>query len=139
MALRMIMDETVGSQLNLVTGCVAGAVKKLEGLGLDEATLFNVKLCLHEAMVNAVNHGNKSNRDLAVRVVIKADDHEIIIQVTDQGEGFDFSLIPDPTTEENIGKFHGRGIFLIQSTMDSVRFLEGGRTISMAKTFNKGT
>ncbi|MBF0122881.1 MAG: ATP-binding protein, partial [Candidatus Omnitrophica bacterium] len=129
MGVKTIIDEQISSRLDLVPPFIAATVQKLTILNLNDETVFDIKLCLHEAVVNAVKHGNKEKNDLSVHVVVKADNREVTLEVTDQGDGFDFSQIPNPTSEDNIGKFHGRGVYLIQNYMDSVEFLNGGRTI----------
>ena len=70
-----------------------------------------------------------------VYVDLKADSKSIEMVVTDQGDGFDYEDIPDPTTDENIYKTYGRGIFLIKKLMDGVEFFDGGRSIKMIKYF----
>ncbi|MBF0571474.1 MAG: ATP-binding protein [Candidatus Omnitrophica bacterium] len=136
---QVIIDESIPSRLHLVPVFIASAVGKLGDLQMGEDTVFDLKLCLHEAVVNAIRHGNKEKSELPVHVVIKTENNEMIMEVTDQGKGFDFSRIPDPTTKENIGKLHGRGVYLIQSAMDGVKFLNGGRTIKMVKALKTNT
>ena len=133
MNVKSIINEIIPSRLDFVPGFVDAVVRKLMALRLSEDVVFAVKLSLHEAVVNAVRHGNKLKGDTAVHVVVEMREKEIALEVTDQGDGFDFSVIPNPTSEENIGKLHGRGIFLIQGSMDSVEFLDRGRIIRMVK------
>ncbi|MBF0569172.1 MAG: ATP-binding protein [Candidatus Omnitrophica bacterium] len=138
MSIKTIADERILSRLDLVSKFVDVLILKMETLRLDEEIVFGIKLCLHEAVVNAVRHGNKEKHDLSVRVVIKTEGKKITLDVTDQGRGFDFSQIPNPTTEENIGRFHGRGIYLMKSMMDRVTFLNEGRTVRMTKVLKGG-
>jgi serine/threonine-protein kinase RsbW len=56
-----------------------------------------------------------------------------LIVVRDEGQGFDFNEVPDPTTQENIQSSHGRGIYLMKVLMDEVRFEEGGVMVRMRK------
>ncbi|MBF0486036.1 MAG: ATP-binding protein [Candidatus Omnitrophica bacterium] len=133
MTVTKIVDDNIPSKLDLVPGFITAVLEKLQVLHLDEDEVFALKLCLYEALVNAIKHGNKEKSDQAVHVIVKTNKKKIILEVTDQGHGFDFTRIPNPTTEENIGKFHGRGVYLIQNSMDSVKFLNGGRTIQMVK------
>ena len=125
--------EMMPSQLELVDGFVSSLLKRIPQLNEDKDTLFNIKLALHEAIINAVKHGNKMNRNLPVQVDIKKDEGQIIIQVKDQGDGFDYKNLPDPITPENIEKLNGRGLFLIQNAMDRVEYADGGRIIKMVK------
>jgi serine/threonine-protein kinase RsbW len=57
---------------------------------------------------------------------------KIIFVVSDQGPGFDFEHLPDPTDPENIEKPHGRGVFLMRALADSVEFSDHGATVAMA-------
>ncbi|MBF0503626.1 MAG: ATP-binding protein [Candidatus Omnitrophica bacterium] len=137
MSLNAIVDEKIPSRLHMVPAFVASVVKKLRDIQIDEDTLFDLKLCLHEAVVNAVKHGNKEKSDLTVHVLVKVSTKEITMEISDQGQGFDFNKIPNPTTEDNIGKLHGRGVYLILHSMDHVRFLNKGRTIKMVKALRQ--
>jgi serine/threonine-protein kinase RsbW len=121
------------SQLKLIDDFVSSLLARLFSSPSEKNTVFNIKLALHEALINAVKHGNKMNGDLSVRVDITKEDGQLTIQVTDQGEGFDFKNIPDPITPENLEKLNGRGIFLIQNAMDRVEFAGNGRMIKMTK------
>lgn len=125
--------ETIPSRLELLDGFVAGTIDRISPLTREPDDVFHVKLALHEAIVNAVKHGNKMDPDLSVRVDIDADSERVMIRVTDQGQGFDYKKIPDPITPENLEKLNGRGIFLMQNAMDKVEFADGGRTIQMVK------
>ncbi len=139
MIVKTIAEQTIPSDLSRVSGLVDPVVEKLQALGLDEGTVFNMKLCFHEAVVNAINHGNKGNKALTVHVAVKADAQELVFEVTDQGKGFDHHALPDPTSEENIGKYHGRGIYLMKTMMDRVMFLNEGRTVKMVKLLKGGS
>jgi len=121
------------SQLELVDGFVASLLIRIPQLNEDKDTLFNIKLALHEAIINAVKHGNKMNPNLPVQVDIKKDEGQVVIQVKDQGDGFDYKNLPDPITPENLEKLNGRGLFLIQNAMDRVEYADGGRIIKMVK------
>lgn len=134
----MKISETIPSRLELTPDLISSLVEKLYYLPLDEYIVFNVKLALQEAVINAVEHGNKMQSDLLVQVDIVADPQRITIEVTDQGKGFDYKAIPNPTETENIEKLRGRGIFLIRHAMDNIEFTNKGRTIRMIKYLKKG-
>jgi serine/threonine-protein kinase RsbW len=53
--------------------------------------------------------------------------------VRDEGRGFDFDNVPDPTTQAKISSSRGRGIYLMKAFMDEVRFEEGGSLVHMLK------
>lgn len=133
----MRMTESIPSRLDMIPDFVSGIIEKLLFLPLDEDVIFCVKLCLHEAAINAVEHGNKLDSRLTVTVVIAFETNRLIVEVTDQGGGFDHKRVPNPTIPANLLKPEGRGIFLIRNLMDKVSFSNKGRTIKMVKILQK--
>lgn len=90
---------------------------------INEDRVDWIALSLREAVNNAIIHGNSGVNEKEVEVVMEADEKEIIFKIWDEGRGFDISSLPDPTTEENLLRPHGRGIFLISKFVDSLRFI----------------
>jgi serine/threonine-protein kinase RsbW len=133
----MKISETIPSRLELVPEFISSLVERLYHLPLDEYLVFKIKLAIQEAVINAVEHGNKMQSDLSVQVDIVADPQRLTIEVTDQGSGFDYTVIPNPTEPENIEKLRGRGIFLIRHAMNKIEFTNKGRTIRMIKYLEK--
>ena len=105
----------------------------LEQEGIASYILHDVKLAIHEALINAVKHGNKLEEKLSVVVDFSYSKDEINISVQDEGKGYNYVSIPDPTLDENITKTSGRGLFLIKEFMDTVRFNSAGNRIEMVK------
>jgi serine/threonine-protein kinase RsbW len=101
---------------------------------LPEAVTANVYMALTEAVKNAIMFGNNSNHDLTVDIYIQQDEKTLSVTVDDQGKGFDFSAIPDPTAPENIQKITGRGIFFMKNLADKVEFMKNGSSVKL--TFN---
>ncbi|MEW6319928.1 MAG: ATP-binding protein [Acidobacteriota bacterium] len=112
--------------------------------GFDEDQLHWVGVAVRESVINAIKHGNQG--DESKRVVVEfspvpshAPD-ELVIRVTDEGEGFDPEALADPLAPENIMKSSGRGIFLIRNFMDQVVLQRGpdrGMEIHMVKKVTK--
>jgi serine/threonine-protein kinase RsbW len=88
-------------------------------------------LAVVEGVNNAIVHGNKLQKDKDVVVEYDVNDEEILFQISDSGEGFDYSNLPDPTTPENIERTHGRGIFLMNHLSDKLEFNEPGNMVKM--------
>lgn len=88
-------------------------------------------LAVVEGVNNAIVHGNKLQKDKDVVVEYDISDKEILFQISDSGEGFDYSNLPDPTTPENIERTHGRGIFLMNHLSDKLEFNEPGNMVKM--------
>jgi serine/threonine-protein kinase RsbW len=96
-----------------------------------------IEMALHEALANAVIHGNAANSCKRVYVTCRCYmDGELSITVRDQGGGFDSSAMLNPTSSENLLSTHGRGIYLMKTLMDEVRFEEGGTAVTMRKKSN---
>jgi len=133
----MKFSERISSSLELIPDCIARLIKKIKRLSLTEEDLFDIKLCLQEALVNAVKHGNKFDQGLAVEVSVEASGNRLTMQVRDQGEGFDERAVPSPVHTENLTKTSGRGVYLIRNLMDKVEFFDRGRGVKMIKFFKK--
>jgi serine/threonine-protein kinase RsbW len=103
--------------------------------GLDEDARFHVTMAVHEAAINAVLHGNDYNPKLHIDVSMENTGTQLVFVIADQGHGFDPDHLPDPSAPENILRGTGRGIFLIRSLMDEVRFrkLDPGTEMTMVK------
>jgi serine/threonine-protein kinase RsbW len=96
-----------------------------------------IEMALHEALANAVVHGNREDSDKLVEIACHCSiDGEVSITVRDQGQGFDSDAIPDPTAPENQMSNHGRGIYIMRALMDEISFDEGGVVVRMRKKAN---
>jgi serine/threonine-protein kinase RsbW len=93
-----------------------------------------VELALSEALSNAVIHGNRldARKLVHVRCSCKVG-NGISLIVSDQGQGFDASTIPDPAAVENLEAERGRGIHLMEWAMDEVSFKRRGTEVHMCK------
>ena len=75
-----------------------------------------------EAVNNAIVHGNKEDESKTVKVDFQVEEDSISIFIEDEGPGFNFYNVPDPTTPENIENIHGRGVYLMKHLADDVIF-----------------
>lgn len=122
----------------------------------DHGEILQISTALSEAITNAIDHGNleldsalrKSGdyrrigneraerlpyRDRRVYVTSRLTESEASFAVRDEGNGFDPSGLPDPTDPENLTRMSGRGVLLIRTFMDDVRYNESGTEITMIK------
>jgi DNA-binding response OmpR family regulator len=127
----------------------------------DVSVLESIRVALNEMLFNAIEHGNLSvsyedksrmmeeaadysalirqrsqealyaNRRVKVEYHLKADEVQFVI--TDQGEGFEHSELPDPLDPENLLTGHGRGILMTQIYMDEVRYNDRGNQVTLIK------
>lgn len=100
-------------------------------LDLSDEIYGNILVATMEATNNAIVHGNNANPDKEVSVFVEKSDNEIKIGIQDQGEGFDYAKVPDPTAPENLEKINGRGVFLMKRLSDSIEFEDSGRLVQL--------
>jgi len=100
--------------------------------GVHESLYGNILIALTEAVNNAIHHGNRLDPVKSVSLGYQVKDDRIIFVVGDEGPGFDFEHLPDPTDPQNIEKPHGRGVFLMRALADSVEFSDNGATVALA-------
>ena len=91
----------------------------------------NILISLTEAVNNAIIHGNRKDESKTVQIQLSQAKGHIAIRVSDEGRGFDYQSIPDPTAPENLTKIGGRGVFLMQQLSDRIHFHDNGRTVEM--------
>ncbi len=149
----------LNNDLALVAPLVGHLEHQLERMRMCEPSgLVLVGVALHEALTNAILHGNldlsselretdeKEYYRLAterrtqppwcerrVHVTVTLNAQEAVFVVRDEGEGFDPELLPDPTDPANLERVCGRGLLLIQTFMDHVEHNERGNQITMIK------
>ncbi len=107
--------------------------EEVEKAGFDPDSQFAIKLALEEALINAIKHGNKLDKNKRVQVEWRVTPQFVEIIIEDEGPGFNRSSVPDPTDENNLEKLTGRGILLIESYMNSVEWSNGGRRVRLLK------
>jgi len=92
----------------------------------------NILIAVTEAVNNAIQHGNLEDTSKNVIVSVKQNSDELCFTVKDDGVGFAFDNLPDPTAPENIEKESGRGIFLMKSLADTVSFEDNGSKVTLS-------
>lgn len=98
---------------------------------ISEDFYGNILVALTEAVNNAIQHGNKGNPEKTIDILFKPQEGVISFIIKDQGDGFDYNNLPDPTDPENIEKLSGRGVFLMRNLADMVEFSDNGRTVAL--------
>lgn len=90
-----------------------------------------VSLSVIEAVNNAILSGNKQQSDKLVKLIVWLENDYLKISIEDQGEGFDYKNIPDPTLPDNVGKVAGRGLYLMKTLSDELLFENNGAKVTM--------
>lgn len=106
------------------------AVQK--NLNFSDELYARMMLAVSEAVTNGILHGNKLDAQKTVELSAYQDGNRLMFVSKDEGDGFDRDKIPNPTTEENLLKPSGRGVFLMEEYADEVSFSDGGRTITLS-------
>jgi serine/threonine-protein kinase RsbW len=111
---------------------VSEVVEACERLAFSgsRATL-NLRVALGEALANAILYGNRQDPEKRVRVRAELRPGEAVVTITDEGPGFDPDAVQDPTVPEHRDRSHGRGLFLLRSLADEVRFNETGNSVTL--------
>ena len=91
----------------------------------------NVLIAVTEAVNNAIQYGNRNDVTKQVTVQFQTKNNRLSVTVADQGQGFDYESLPDPTAPENLEKMEGRGIFLMKSLSDGLSFYNEGSKVEM--------
>jgi serine/threonine-protein kinase RsbW len=100
-------------------------------LQISDNLYGNLLISLTEAVNNAIIHGNGLNAEKKVKVLCKRESNVISFIISDEGNGFDYNNLPDPTDPTNIEKLTGRGVFLMKQLSDQLIFSNGGSTVEM--------
>ncbi len=99
---------------------------------MHDETAANMELVVGEAINNAIIHGNKGDEKKQVFITAEnSADNILSITVTDEGDGFNYNHLPDPTLPENIENPTGRGVFLMKQLADLVIFSNNGSTVEV--------
>jgi len=106
-------------------------------LGIGSDIYGNILISALEAANNAIIHGNKLNENKLVTILVLTDSHILKIKIEDEGEGFDYKNIPDPTAPENIENVNGRGIFLMEKLSDGIEFTRNGASVELEFNLKK--
>jgi len=122
----------VPSDLEYVGPAVELIADELPGGPLSARRIrFNFRTALAEALANAILYGNRHDPTRLVRVRVEVTRDAVRLHVTDEGDGFDPTHIPDPTLPERLQREDGRGLFVLRGLVDHVAFNEQGNSVCL--------
>jgi serine/threonine-protein kinase RsbW len=128
-----IQVPSLMENIRMIESFIDNAKEKFE---LDDDIYGNIMIAVTEAVNNAIKHGNSGNKSKNVYLSLFLEDSLIKFIVKDEGTGFNFEMLPDPTAPENLEKPGGRGIFLMKHLSDEVEFKENGRIVELSFYMN---
>jgi serine/threonine-protein kinase RsbW len=108
-------------------------VDAMRDAGFTAKEVFGARLSLEEALVNAIRHGHRGDTTKRVDVRFHVCASQLLVEIHDQGPGFDPDGLPDPLAPENLERPGGRGVFLIRQYMTWVQYNEAGNAITLCK------
>jgi serine/threonine-protein kinase RsbW len=129
------VSYTLASTLESIYKAEQAAAELSARTGFDAEECGRITIAVREATANAVIHGNRYDPNKRVTISFERAPNALTVVVSDEGPGLDPARLPDPLAPENLLRKSGRGIFLIQSFMDEVRFrsISPGTELTMIK------
>jgi serine/threonine-protein kinase RsbW len=128
-----VTDQKLPSSIDAGHHFIREVLARLEAACWTSQDIFGVHLALEEAVVNAIKHGNKLDREKHVSVSCKLSTDRFWISIADEGQGFDPKAVPDCTDTEHIQLPHGRGLLLMRCYMSRVDYNDRGNAVTMEK------
>ncbi len=126
-------EMMIANQIEEIDHISYKILRAMDTAGFSDSEIRRTKICLYEMIINGILHGNCSDKEKKVFIFYKVNSDRLKISVVDEGEGFDYGNLPDPSKGENVTKNHGRGVFIIKKIMDVVEFNEKGNRIMAVK------
>jgi serine/threonine-protein kinase RsbW len=124
-----IQVPSISENIRMIESFIDNAKERFH---LDDDIYGNIMIAVTEAVNNAIKHGNSGDRTKNVFLSLSLNDSLIKFVIKDEGNGFDYQNLPDPTAPENLEKIGGRGIFLMKHLSDEVQFKEAGRIVELS-------
>ena len=133
---RVLMEDRIPSRLSLkneLIGKVLATLKK-NGLAKEQQEQARWRLCLDEALVNAIVHGNNGDPRRFVSLKLMSGRSRWAVLVEDEGEGFSERELPDAGSAHSLYSESGRGVLLMRQYADAVRYYRGGSALLLVKS-----
>jgi serine/threonine-protein kinase RsbW len=131
------LQQSLPSRIAIISPFLDQLMRFIARFRNRDGSELNIETALREALTNAIIHGNQEDRRKRAYVTCRCStDGEVAVTIQDQGQGFNPDGVPDPTAAENRLLPHGRGIYLMRTLMDEVRFEQGGALVYMRKASN---
>jgi serine/threonine-protein kinase RsbW len=126
---------SLSDNIRMIESFIDNAKEKFH---MDDDIYGNIMIAVTEAVNNAIKHGNSGNssKNVLLSLSLLEDKGLIKFKIEDEGQGFDYHNLPDPTAPENLEKPGGRGIFLMKHLSDEVNFSENGRIVELSFYIN---
>ena len=128
-----IQVPSILENIRMIESFIDNAKEKFD---LDDDIYGNIMIAVTEAVNNAIKHGNSGNKSKNVYLSLSLDESLIKFTIKDEGTGFNYESLPDPTAPENLEKPGGRGIILMKHLSDEVEFKDNGSVVELSFYMN---
>lgn len=128
-------DITINSSVENLTFVEKEIESIFDAFKFSEEHFGNVLIAVTEAVNNAVHYGNQEDVTKVINLNFTSIKDKLVVTVKDQGDGFDYESLPDPTDPNNIEKLEGRGIYLMKHLSDSISFSDNGSKVELVFKF----
>ena len=131
----MSVKLVIPSNIDKIEEAASFVERNAKQMQFSETEVDNIVIAITEAISNAIIHANKSDERKKVTIEIISNHDSMITKVKDQGPGFNLKQIDDPLLPDNLLKESGRGIFILNSLLDSVdySFSDQGTVVTLVK------
>ncbi|WP_162416677.1 ATP-binding protein [Cyclobacterium roseum] len=107
-----------------------------EKFHINDDIYGNIMISVTECVSNAIMHGNREDKKKSVRLELRFLDDQIKFIIEDEGDGYDYQHLNDPTSPENLEKSGGRGVFIMKHLCDEIQFENQGSRITLTFYMN---
>jgi serine/threonine-protein kinase RsbW len=131
------LRQSLPTEIAIISPSVEQLLRFIARFRNVDGSELDIETALREALANAIIHGNRLDVHKRVYVACRCTaEGEVSLTVQDEGSGFESGNVPDPTDPDNRLLTYGRGIYLMRTLMDEVRFEQGGAVVYMRKSPN---
>jgi len=123
---RIRTTDEIASVLDDITGMLSAE-------GYPERDVFGMRLALEEAIVNAIKHGHQGDPSLEVRISYRVNFRRALVQIEDEGPGFDPHQVADPCDPDHLDRPSGRGVLLMRYYATWIRYNQRGNCVALCK------
>jgi serine/threonine-protein kinase RsbW len=126
-------ESVIPNNLLAIAGVRSRILSEVMLIGFEDFASFGLSLAVTEALVNAYAHGNRRDPRKRIFVRFEVNAEFVVVEIADEGNGFDPDLVADPTENQHLGRDHGRGILMMKAFSDEVKYDRGGTRVRLTK------
>ncbi|MBD3629551.1 ATP-binding protein [Cyclobacterium sp.] len=128
-----ISIPSIIENITIIESFIDNAKEKFQ---ISDDIYGNIMISVTECVSNAIIHGNKEDKKKSVRLEVKFLEDQLKFIIEDEGRGYDYQHLNDPTSPENLQKSGGRGVFIMRHLCDEINFENEGSKITLTFYMN---